>query len=137
MPEKRAEDTTGLRVLAVLMALALWGFVGISQHHLVTNVAQKRLALAIKINNPPPGSRFRLEPQFADVTVEGPSKALDKLTEGDLSAFVDLKFHVPDAGRAQVHVSVPEGMKYQVAPEAVALLTRGKRASGEHRPFSR
>ncbi len=33
MPE-RAQSTLGLKVLAFLMAVALWGFVGISQHHL-------------------------------------------------------------------------------------------------------
>ncbi len=33
MPE-RSQSTLGLKVLAFLMAVALWGFVGISQHHL-------------------------------------------------------------------------------------------------------
>jgi hypothetical protein len=34
MPE-RPQGTLGLKVLAFLMAVALWGFVGISEHHLV------------------------------------------------------------------------------------------------------
>ncbi|MBM3276145.1 MAG: hypothetical protein FJZ00_13410 [Candidatus Sericytochromatia bacterium] len=33
MPDKQ-QSTFGLKILALLMAVALWGFVGISQHHI-------------------------------------------------------------------------------------------------------
>lgn len=39
MPD-RQHSTLGLKVLAFLMAVALWGFVGISQHHLPSDSIQ-------------------------------------------------------------------------------------------------
>ncbi|MBI6545316.1 MAG: hypothetical protein HY692_00890 [Cyanobacteria bacterium NC_groundwater_1444_Ag_S-0.65um_54_12] len=117
MPEKQAESTTGLRVLAMLMAVVLWGFVGISQHHLMLEVAQRRFAIGIEIKHAPPTMRLQLEPALAEVLVEGAAKEVGHLSDADLSAFVDLRFRYPLAERIPIHVSVPGGMRYQVSPE--------------------
>lgn len=119
---ERPQATVGMKILAILMAVALWGFVGISQHHLAPTLDEKRLSLAVEVKHPPPTHRIRPDPPTVQVVVEGPSHALEHITEADVFAFVDLRFRPPEGGRGEVHVSVPEGMRYTVRPETVNLI---------------
>ena len=121
MSDPRPESTTGLKVLAVAMAIALWGFVDLSQHGGAPDQSRRFMAVAIDVKHPPARERVRLLPAFAELSIEGPAKAVSHLTEYDVLAFVDLHYRQPAENRAPVMVSVPEGMKYQVIPDFVGL----------------
>lgn len=121
MPDRAAQSTTGLKVLAVLMAIALWAFVGVSQRVGFPMQSRKHLSVEIGVEHPPPQERVHVIPPFADVVVEGPARAVDQLSESDVRAFVDLRFQQPGRN-VPVLVSVPDGLKYQVTPEIVNLV---------------
>lgn len=120
--DKSAQSTTGLKILAVLMAIALWGFVGVSQRVGLNFPAHRRLSVEIEVKHPPPFEHIHLVPAFADVVVEGPAPAVDRLTEGDIEAYVDLGYTAPRQDRAPVKVVVPDTLKYQVTPGVVTLV---------------
>ncbi|MBU6428060.1 MAG: hypothetical protein KGR26_03540 [Cyanobacteria bacterium REEB65] len=117
--DKAAESTAGLKVLAVLMAIALWGFVSVSQR---VDQAHKQLSVPIDVKNAPATFQARVLPAYAAVEVDGPSKAIDNLSAGDVTAFVDLQSRLSGGNQAEIKVSVPEGMNYQVEPEDVTVL---------------
>lgn len=116
----RDESNSGLRVIAVLMAIALWLFVGPWQR-IETGV--RKISLPIEVKNVRSDERITLQPSRAEVTIEGPRKAIEHLEEGQLEAFVDLRHR--DRGQSQypVHVSVPPGVRYQVSPSEVHVVT--------------
>ncbi len=116
----RDESNSGLRVIAVLMAIALWLFVGPWQR-IETGV--RKISLPIEVKNVRAAEPVRLDPARAEVTIEGPRKAIEHLEEGQLEAFVDLRHRDRGMSRYPVHVSVPPGVRYQVSPSEVHVVT--------------
>jgi YbbR domain-containing protein len=116
----RDESNSGLRVIAVLMAIALWLFVGPWQR---IETGERKISLPIDIKNPPVEESLHLDPARAEVTIEGPRKAIEHLEEGQLEAFVDLRHWNRTKTRYLVQVSVPPGVRYQVTPSEVHVIT--------------
>jgi YbbR domain-containing protein len=116
----RDESNSGLRVIAVLMAIALWLFVGPWQR-IETGV--RKISLPIEVKNARAAEPVRIDPARAEVTIEGPRKAIEHLEEGQLEAFVDLRHSDRAMARYPVHVSVPPGVRYQVIPSEVHVVT--------------
>lgn len=117
---RRDESNSGLRVIAVLMAIALWLFVGPWQR-IETGV--RKVSLPIEVKNARTSEKITLQPSLAEVTIEGPRKAIEHLEEGQLEAFVDLRHRGSARSRYPVHVSVPAGVRYQVIPSEVHVVT--------------
>ena len=116
----RDESNSGLRVIALLMAIALWLFVGPWQR-IETGV--RKISLRIEVKNARADAPVRVQPAQAEVTIEGPRKAIEHLEEGQLEAFVDLRHRGHSPLRYPVHVSVPPGVRYQVIPSEVHVVT--------------
>ncbi|MNX14481.1 YbbR-like protein [compost metagenome] len=116
----RDESNSGLRVIALLMAIALWLFVGPWQR-IETGV--RKITLPIDVKNGRNEAPVRIQPAHAEVTIEGPRKAIEHLEEGQLEAFVDLRLRGHHPSRYPVHVSVPPGVRYQVIPSEVHVVT--------------
>lgn len=116
----REESNSGLRVIAVLMAIALWLFVGPWQR-IETGV--RKISLPIEVKNARTDAPVRIHPSRAEVTIEGPRKAIEHLEEDQLEAFVDLRYRPFGTSRYPVHVSVPPGVRYEVIPSEVQVIT--------------
>jgi len=116
----RDESNSGLRVIAVLMAIALWLFVGPWQR-IETGI--RKFSLPIEVKNARNEAPVRIQPARAEVTIEGPRKAIEHLEDGQLEAFVDLRHRPFGNSRYPVHVSVPPGVRYQVIPSEVHVVT--------------
>lgn len=116
----RDESNSGLRVIAILMAIALWLFVGPWQR-IETGV--RKISLPIEVKNARNEAPHRTVPARVDVTIEGPRKAIDRLAEDQLEAFVDLRQEDLAPKRYPIHVSVPPGVRYEVVPPEVQVVT--------------
>ncbi len=116
----RDDSNSGLRVIAVLMAIALWLFVGPWQR-IETGV--RKISLPIEVKNLRADDRVKLNPARVEVTIEGPRTAIEHLEEGQLEAFVDLRQQTENETLFPVHVSVPPGVRYQVIPSEVHVIT--------------
>lgn len=114
------ESNSGLRVIAVLMAIALWLFVGPWQR-IETGV--RKVSLPIAIKNAPARTPTRIDPPMAQVAIEGPRKAIEHLEESQLEAYVDWRARRRDHRNIPIHVSVPPGVRYQVTPSEVRIVT--------------
>ncbi|MEB3300067.1 MAG: hypothetical protein VKO21_11350 [Candidatus Sericytochromatia bacterium] len=118
---RQEDDTKGLRLLAFLMAVAMWGFVGISQERFQGHRDQRRLTLPVQLNAPSggPASATRVEPAWVDVRLEGPDHLLQELEERapTVSVTVPARFRAGD--RVPVQVEIAEGLTYEVLPDRV------------------
>lgn len=111
----------GLRVLALLMAVALWIFVGLGGQQEIT---KRKVELDVELRNPPTIAHWLVEPGSVDVVLEGPAQRLERLDMTSLHAFVDVDPAV-SGSMATVSVSTPEGIKLdEVEPVQVRLIHR-------------
>lgn len=116
-----AEDSNrGLQVIAGLMALTLWIFVGLLPR---MDLDKRRLTLPIKTHHASGSIPVRMHPVVAEVVLEGAKAAIGRITESELEVFVDLQ-HV-DPRQAQVvplSASGPPGVHWEIIPTEVQIL---------------
>lgn len=116
----RDESNRGLQMIAILMAITLWIFVGLLPR--IDN-DKRKLPVEIKVRNAPKARALRTDPVVAEVLIEGPKAAINKLENQDLEVFVDLK-HRWDGKQthAPLHVSGPPGIRLELTPGEVEIL---------------
>lgn len=114
------ESNRGLQVIAILMAITLWIFVGLLPR---IDSDKRKLSVEIKFKNAPKARTFRTDPAVAEVLIEGPKTAINKLGNRDLEVYVDLK-HRWDGQptHAPLHVSGPPGIRWELTPGEVEIL---------------
>jgi len=116
----KEESNRGLQVIAILMAITLWIFVGLLPR---IDSDKRKVSVEIKLKNAPEDHTFRTEPAVADVLIEGPKAAINKLSNQDLEVFVDMK-HRWGGKRTQapLNVSGPPGIRWELTPSEVEIL---------------
>lgn len=120
MAEKQ-EPGWGIRVIALLMGVVLWLFVGPWQR-LETDT--RRVTLAVDVKNAPSSMRLSAEPPSVEVSIEGPRQAVARLDAAELEAFVDLKHRWQEGEDYPIKVLLPPGIKAQVLPAEVRMRKR-------------
>ncbi|MNX94451.1 hypothetical protein D3C86_1266810 [compost metagenome] len=116
----KEESNRGLQVIAFLMAVTLWLFVGLIPR---IDSDKRKMTVDVKVKNAPEAMRLRTDPAVAEVTVVGPKTAIYKLSDEDLEVFVDLKHrglgrttHVP------LNISGPPGVSWELSPPEVRIV---------------
>lgn len=113
------ESNRGLQVIAVLMAITLWIFVALLPR--IDN-DKRKLSVEVKVKNPPNALAYRTDPPVAEVTIEGPKVAINKLSDQDLEVFVDMKGHPATRSiQLPLNVSGPPGVKWELNPTDVMV----------------
>ena len=113
------ETNRGLQVIAVLMALTLWIFVGLLPR---MDLVKRHMTVAIKIHGAS-GSPVRLLPDTADVLIEGPKRVMSRMTDQDFEVFVDLDaVDLRDSRTIPLNVSGPPGVHWEISPTDVQVL---------------
>lgn len=116
----REESNRGLQVIAVLMAITLWLFVGLMPR---IDSDTRKMMVDVKLRNAPEEARLRTEPAVAEVTLVGPKTAIDKLSDHDLEVFVDLKHRWQGRTmRVPLNISGPPGLNWELSPPEVRIL---------------
>lgn len=116
----REESNRGLQVIAALMAITLWLFVGLMPR---IDSDKRKMTVDVKLRNAPEAPRLRTEPAVAEVTLVGPKTAIYKLKDQDLEVFVDLK-HRWQGGATHVplNISGPPGVSWELSPPEVRIV---------------
>lgn len=116
----KEESNRGLQVIAILMAITLWIFVGLLPR---IDSDKRKVSVEIKLKNAPEARALRTDPAVAEVLIEGPKAAINKLSNQDLEVFVDLKHRWNGARtHAPLNVSGPPGIRWELTPSEVEIL---------------
>jgi hypothetical protein len=118
----RQEDgTRGLRLLAFLMAIAMWGFVGVSQERFKGEAEQRRITVQVILRSTSgeASPAARVEPAWVDVRLEGPADLLKAIGDAPPTASVTVPERFRAGDRLPVQLEVPEGVGSEVLPDRV------------------
>lgn len=116
----KEESNRGLQVIAVLMAITLWLFVGLIPR---IDSDKRKMTVGVKVRNAPQAVTLRTDPPVAEVTLVGPKTAIYKLSDEDLEVFVDLKHRWQGrAMQAPLNISGPPGVSWELSPPEVRIV---------------
>lgn len=116
----------GYRIIAVLLAITLWVFVGMGSRF---ELGQRKLTIPIELKRPPVDCELQPVPASADLVLEGPVRALDRLRAEDFAANIDLSNRW-DANQDSFELDVhsPPGIKLaKIEPARVRVILHHKR----------
>ncbi|MEB3238368.1 MAG: hypothetical protein VKO64_12185 [Candidatus Sericytochromatia bacterium] len=118
---KQEDGTRGLRLLAFLMAVAMWGFVGVSQDRFKGEAGQRRLTVQVVLQSATGLARpaARVEPAWVDVRLEGPADLLEALADSPPTASVTVPARFRAGDRLPIQLEVPDGISSEVLPDRV------------------